>query len=59
MHTCGHIAHSPLKATVTVGSSCQVTEGGKRRFAASASLSVLPREAVIQTCGIGPYKISE
>jgi hypothetical protein len=34
-------------------------KGGLRTFAASAILSVLPREAVIQTSRIGSYWISE
>jgi len=34
-------------------------KGGNQPFAASAILSVLPREAVIQTSRIGSYWISE
>jgi hypothetical protein len=34
-------------------------KGGNQPFAAIAVLSFLSREAVIQTCGTGAYKISE
>jgi hypothetical protein len=37
----------------------KVIKGGKRPFAASAILSVLPREAVIQTFQVGSYWISD
>jgi hypothetical protein len=33
------------------------TMGGKQTFAASATLSVLPREAVIQIVRVGSYEI--